>query len=158
MRGWVFLSIQGPETALFLRAATTASGSSTQPLAGATLGLGTAVLLGVLVYCGAVWLDLGKFLRWTGGLLVFVATGVLSYGVHDLHKAGIRPDSTGWPSMFPPRSPCSPCSSWRFAPAIRLRYRGSGHSGRRRNHTDVTSAPIWVAARYGDHGGPFSDQ
>jgi high-affinity iron transporter len=82
---------EGLETALFLWAAAKATGSTTQPLAGGALGLATAVALGVLIYRGAVRLDLGKFFRWTGLLLVFVAAGVLAYGVHDLQEAGILP-------------------------------------------------------------------
>lgn len=82
---------EGLETALFLWAAAKATGSSTQPLAGGALGLATAIVLGVLIYRGAVRLDLGKFFRWTGLLLVFVAAGVLSYGIHDLQEAGILP-------------------------------------------------------------------
>jgi high-affinity iron transporter len=82
---------EGLETALFLWAAARATGSSTQPLAGAAIGLATAVVLGVLIYRGAVRLDLAKFFRWTGVLLVFVAAGVLSYGMHDLQEAGILP-------------------------------------------------------------------
>jgi high-affinity iron transporter len=82
---------EGLETALFLWAAAKATGSSTDPLLGAALGLAVAVVLGVLIYRGAVKLDLAKFFRWTGGFLVFVAAGVLSYGVHDLQEAGILP-------------------------------------------------------------------
>ncbi len=82
---------EGLETALFLWAAAEATGSSTRPLAGGALGLAVAVGLGILVYRGAVRLDLGKFFRWTGGLLVLVAAGVLSYGVHDLQEAGLVP-------------------------------------------------------------------
>ena len=86
---------EGLETALFLWAATQAAArenaSTTAPLIGAALGLATAVLLGVLVYRGALKLDLGKFFAWTGGLLVLVAAGVLAYGVHDLQEAGILP-------------------------------------------------------------------
>ena len=82
---------EGLETALFLWAAAKATGSNTQPLAGAAIGLATAIVLGVLLYRGAVRLDLAKFFRWTGGFLVFVAAGVLSYGIHDLQEAGILP-------------------------------------------------------------------
>ncbi len=82
---------EGLETALFLWAAAKATGSTTQPLIGGALGLTTAVVLGALIYRGALRLDLGRFFRWTGALLVFVAAGVLAYGVHDLQEAGILP-------------------------------------------------------------------
>ncbi len=82
---------EGLETALFLWSATEAAGSTTAPLVGAALGLGTAVALGVLIYRGAIHLDLRRFFTVTGGLLVIVAAGVLSYGIHDLQEAGILP-------------------------------------------------------------------
>ena len=80
---------EGLETALFLWAATQATGQTASPLIGAALGLAVAVLLGWLIAKGAVKLDLGKFFRWTGAALVVVAAGVLSYGVHDLQEAGV---------------------------------------------------------------------
>ena len=82
---------EGLETALFLWAATRATGETTAPLVGAMLGLVVAVLLGVLVYRGALRLDLRKFFTWTGGFLVVVAAGVVSYGIHDLQEAAILP-------------------------------------------------------------------
>ena len=83
---------EGLETALFLWAgAKAASTTSTAPLAGAALGLATAVLLGWLLYRGSVHLDLRMFFAWTGSSLVVVAAGVAAYGVHDLQEAGILP-------------------------------------------------------------------
>jgi high-affinity iron transporter len=86
---------EGLETALFLWAATQAASagpaSTTGPLLGAALGLACAVAIGVLIYRGAVRINLGTFFTWTGAFLVVVAAGVLSYGVHDLQEAGILP-------------------------------------------------------------------
>jgi high-affinity iron transporter len=82
---------EGLETALFLWAATQAADSTTGPLVGAALGLGTAVLLGYLFYKGAVKINLSKFFTWTGAILILVAAGVLAYGIHDLQEAGILP-------------------------------------------------------------------
>ncbi|MGI3781331.1 MAG: iron uptake transporter permease EfeU [Janthinobacterium lividum] len=86
---------EGLETAIFIWAATQAaagtSGSTAQPLVGAVLGLGVAVVLGYLIFRGAVKINLSRFFTWTGVFLIFVAAGVLSYGVHDLQEAGILP-------------------------------------------------------------------
>jgi high-affinity iron transporter len=86
---------EGLETALFLWSATEAVSRDTdatwQPLVGAGLGIATAVLLGYLLYRGAISINLSKFFTWTGAFLILVAGGVLSYGVHDLQEAGILP-------------------------------------------------------------------
>ena len=97
-----FLAVgrEGLETALILWTATrTATGRdlpaaapvTSTPLLAAVLGIATACVLGYLVYRGAVSIDLTRFFTWTGVLLVFVAAGVLSYGMHDLQEAELLP-------------------------------------------------------------------
>jgi high-affinity iron transporter len=88
-----FLAVvrEGLETALLFFAAAQAASGTAAPLAGLAAGLATAVLLGWLIYAGAIRVNLTVFFRWTGVLLVLVAAGILKYGVHDLQEAGVLP-------------------------------------------------------------------
>ena len=82
---------EGLETAVFFFAAAQAAGETTGPLIGFLIGIAIAIALAYLIYKGAVRLNLGKFFTVTGVLLIFVAAGILAYGVHDLQEAGILP-------------------------------------------------------------------
>jgi high-affinity iron transporter len=89
-----FISVgrEGLETAVFFYSSVQSAGvGTTEPLIGFLVGIGVAVALAWLLYAGAIRFDLGKFFTWTGGLLVFVAAGVLAYGLHDLQEAAILP-------------------------------------------------------------------
>ncbi|SCK13993.1 high-affinity iron transporter [Streptomyces sp. WMMB 714] len=84
-----FLAVgrEGIETSLFVWRSVDAADDGVRPLAGALLGIVTAVVMGWLFYRGALRIDLARFFTWTGGLLIVVAAGVLAYGVHDLQEA-----------------------------------------------------------------------
>ncbi len=85
---------EGLETAVFFFAAAQAAGETTRPLIGFLLGIATSIALAYLLYRGAVKINLGKFFTVTGFFLIFVAAGILAYGVHDLQEAGILPGLT----------------------------------------------------------------
>ncbi len=85
---------EGLETALFLvgqaTAATTSAGDAgpASVLAGAAVGLAISVGLGYAFYRGSRRLNLARFFRWTGVLLVFIAAGLLSSAVHEFVEIG----------------------------------------------------------------------
>lgn len=83
---------EGLETAIFFYATTEAAGEgNTLPLVGWAIGLGGAALLGWAIFRGAVQINLSSFFRYTGIVLILVAAGILSYGLHDLQEAQFLP-------------------------------------------------------------------
>jgi high-affinity iron transporter len=87
-----FLAIlrEGIELALFLVASLFASNIG-GTVVGAILGLGTAVLLGWSLFVTTVRLDLRRFFRATGFLLVLFAAGLVAHGVREFNEAGWIP-------------------------------------------------------------------
>ncbi|MBS1886237.1 MAG: FTR1 family protein [Actinobacteria bacterium] len=85
-----FLAVlrEGFETSVFLLAAFQNSADTTAAGGGAVLGLLAAVAIGVGLYRGGVRIDLAKFFRLTGLVLVFVAAGLLASVAHTAHEAG----------------------------------------------------------------------
>ncbi len=81
---------EGVETSLFLVGqATSAAADAGFVLVGALIGLGIAALLGVGFYHGSRRLDLARFFRWTGIVLIFIAAGLLSHAVHEFIEIGL---------------------------------------------------------------------
>ena len=100
---------EGLETAVFFVAAAQAAGETTGPLIGFLLGIAVAIVLAYLIYRGAITLNLGKFFTVTGVLLIFVAAGILAYGVHDLQEARFLP---GLDTLAFDVSAAVPADSW----------------------------------------------
>jgi high-affinity iron transporter len=100
---------EGLETSLFFFTAAQAAGETTDPLIGFLIGIAVAIVLAYLIYRGAVKLNLGRFFTITGVLLVFVAAGILAYGVHDLQEAGFLP---GLQTLAFDVSTAIPADSW----------------------------------------------
>ena len=83
---------EGIETALFVfaaaKATAVATGGAGEQLLGAALGLAIAIAIGVLLYRGAVTLNIRAFFKITGALILIVAAGLFGFAVHELQEAG----------------------------------------------------------------------
>jgi high-affinity iron transporter len=91
--GIAFVSVirEGLETALLFYAAAQGATSTATPLIAISLGVLSAMAIGVGLYAGAIRVNLTTFFTVSGVLLVFVAAGILKYGVHDFQEAGVLP-------------------------------------------------------------------
>src|SRR3954447_16826242 len=85
-----FLAVfrEGLETAVFLLAAFQAASDPMLAGVGAALGVVVSIVIGFAIYKGGVKLNLAKFFKFTGLLLVLVAAGLLATAVHTAHEAG----------------------------------------------------------------------
>ena len=95
---WIaFIAVarEGIETALFVWATikSSAENAIAAPALGVVTGLVVAVIIGWLIYTGAARINLSIFFNITGLLLIFVAAGIVSYGIGDLQESSVLP---GW--------------------------------------------------------------
>ena len=79
---------EGFESSVFLLAAFNASENRGAAAGGALLGFAVAAALGWGIYRGGIRIDLGRFFRITGTVLVFVAAGLVASAAHSAHEAG----------------------------------------------------------------------
>ncbi|MEV6446533.1 iron uptake transporter permease EfeU [Amycolatopsis sp. NPDC051716] len=132
-----FLAVgrEGLETAVFFYSTVQAAQNETvQPLIGFAIGIAAAVVLAYLLYRGAVRFNLAKFFTITGVLLVFVAAGVLGYGLHDLQEAAFLP---GIDTLAFDASAALPETSW-YGALLKGIFNYS-------QQTTVLQAVAWVA-------------
>ena len=90
MVGMAFFAVirEGLETAVFLLATFRSSSNVRLTATGAIVGIAVAIVLGWGIYKGGVRLNLSRFFRFTGFVLVLVAAGLLATAVHAAHEAG----------------------------------------------------------------------
>src|SRR4051794_2663279 len=88
--GMAFLAVlrEGFETAVFLLAAFQEATDTVPAGLGVLLGLAVAIALGIGIYRGGVRLDLSRFFRFTGIVLVLVAAGLFASAMHSGAEAG----------------------------------------------------------------------
>lgn len=107
--GFVSVGREGIETALFIWSTTRAS--DTSPLLGFVLavsGIAVAAVIAWAMFRGLIRINLSRFFRWSGALLIVFAAGVLAYGVHDLQEAAFLPG----PFMPVPEGASSFSAAW----------------------------------------------
>jgi high-affinity iron transporter len=85
-----FLAVlrEGFETVVFLLATFHASGNATLSWVGALLGILLAGILGYAIYKGGVHINLSRFFRITGIVLVVIAAGLVMTAFHTANEAG----------------------------------------------------------------------
>ncbi|MBI5157307.1 MAG: FTR1 family protein [Acidimicrobiia bacterium] len=89
--GMAFVGVlrEGLETAIFLLATFENANSASAAASGAILGIAVSVALGYGIYRGGIRIDLRRFFRVTGIVLVIVAAGLLAAAVHSFAEAGL---------------------------------------------------------------------
>ena len=88
--GMAFFAVarEGLESVVFLIASFQQDVGIEAPI-GAALGLALAVVIGAAITYGGARINLGRFFRWTGIFVLFVAAGLLAGAVRSLHEAGL---------------------------------------------------------------------
>lgn len=88
--GMAFLAVlrEGFETAVFLLALFQSSSNTVTAAVGALIGILVAVGIGYGIYRGGVHINLARFFRITGVVLVVVAAGLVVSTLHTAHEAG----------------------------------------------------------------------
>jgi len=89
--GMAFVAVlrEGLETAVFLLATLENVNSVAAAASGAMLGIAVSAVLGYGLYRGGIRIDLRRFFRVTGVVLVIVAAGLLAAAVHEFAEAGL---------------------------------------------------------------------
>jgi len=85
-----FLAVfrEGLETAVFLVAVFEQSDNTAASASGALLGLVVAAIVGYALYRGGLRINMAKFFRATGVVLVLVVAGLFAAAAHNAHEAG----------------------------------------------------------------------
>ncbi|KKK41457.1 hypothetical protein LCGC14_0512400 [marine sediment metagenome] len=87
---FVIIIREGVELVLMLTGSTSISSlNSSDVILGSVIGLGIAVVIGLLTYYGVKTIILSKFFKITNVVLVLFAAGLVTYGIHEFIEAGV---------------------------------------------------------------------
>lgn len=81
---------EGVETVLFM-AGLTGTVTAADVVAGVGIGLLAAGFIGYVIFATSYKINLRRFFQATGLLLIIIAAGLFSFGIHELQGAGVLP-------------------------------------------------------------------
>ncbi|UCC20916.1 MAG: FTR1 family protein [Promethearchaeota archaeon] len=114
---YIIIIREGIELVLLLSGTSSiASISQIVSIIGSVIGLGIAVIIGILTFYGIRTINLSKFFKITNIILIFFAAGLITYGIHELIEAGVVNPLINevWnikhilPESFPDGNPATP--------------------------------------------------
>jgi high-affinity iron transporter len=82
---------EGLESTLFLASTAVGTEAGGAQAVGGAAGLAAAVGLGYLIYKGGTRIDIRRFFRITGVLIILFAAGLVAKGVHEFQEVGLLP-------------------------------------------------------------------
>ena len=91
---FVGVAREGFETVLFLLSAEQGSAKGSDVVIGGLIGLAISAIIGLLIYVGGSRIDLGKFFRYTGVVLILFAAGLVGKAFHEFRE--LLGFETGW--------------------------------------------------------------
>ena len=86
---FIAVAREGLETVLFLVAIISSAGAGLPTAAGALAGLAMAVAIGGAIFLGGIRINLRRFFTVTGTMLIFVAAGLVAFGIHEFGEGGL---------------------------------------------------------------------
>ncbi|MFX1418782.1 MAG: FTR1 family protein [Promethearchaeota archaeon] len=87
---YIIIIREGIELVLLLSGTTSiASISQIVSIIGSVIGLGIAVIIGILTFYGIRTINVSKFFKITNVILILFAAGLITYGIHELIEAGV---------------------------------------------------------------------
>ena len=87
---FVIIIREGIELVLLLTGATTVGSLDTfAVIIGSLIGIGVALIIGILTFYGVKTINLSIFFKITNIILILFAAGLITFGIHELIEAGI---------------------------------------------------------------------
>ncbi len=88
--GFIVVFREGAETVLFFRAISNQA-SSSELMIGGVIGILSSIFLALIFFTTTMKINLSLFFKITGIIIIAIASGLLSTGIHEFQEAGLIP-------------------------------------------------------------------